>query len=124
MLRWFLVSGEGYGVLIMVMGLLLSVWALVNLVAVRSRPVVLVQVFLSFLPLLVCLLAVSDATQDFMTMARSERAPKPSELAQAVSLGLVCGILGPLATLVPSLLGLVKLSLLSREAQRDAPHQA
>ena len=120
-LLWFLVSGEWYGILIIGLGLFLTVWAFVNLVVVRNRVVVLVQVFLSFLPLLVCLLALSRATQEFMIMGRSGTAIEASKLAQSISLALVCGILGPLATLLPALLGLVKLSLLCRHDHQNPP---
>ncbi len=121
-LWWLLWGGDGYGLLILALGLLLSVWAFLNLALVRNRAVVLVQVFLSFLPLLVTLLAVSRATQELSVIALSEVGPKPSEFAESASLGLTCGILGPLATLLPALVGLAKVALLSNGAQRAGPN--
>ncbi len=121
MLTWFLTSGEAYGLLIMTLGLLLFLWAVFNLLAARTRTVVFVQVFLSFLPILVSLFVVCGAAQEFLKMATSDTAIKPSEFARTVSLGLVCGILGPLATLVPGVLGLIKLWLLGSYDQENRP---
>lgn len=113
---WYIQGSGPQGTLIMLLGFVLFVWGVVNLLLVKNRTVLLLHCLFSYLPLVVALVAIVDASQDYARMAASETAPKPSELAVAVSVAIGCGILGSIATLGSGILGYLSLCLRLRRS--------
>lgn len=119
LIAWFFRSAGSCGLVILGLGLLLSLWGLVNLVSARSSSEIIPQIYVSFLPLLISLGAMVIVARDFVSMVRGDVAATTGEFVQTCSFGLVCGILGSACTLVPALLGLTHLALLLRRVQEN-----
>ncbi|QDU40931.1 hypothetical protein Mal4_52940 [Maioricimonas rarisocia] len=100
-------AGEGYGLFILGLGFLSTLWGGVNLLLrAPGRANVLIQAFASLLPAVVGVFGVLASYEQFAVLAMSDVAPKPSEIAMVVSRAMACGLFGPLATIVPVSLGL------------------
>jgi len=120
--QWMLTAGGTYGTAIYVLGGILTVWGLLNLAGTRNRAVVLVHIAASLLPVLVTLLAARPilGSISVVTMATSFT-PPPGFLQDMGGLALR-SITGPVATIVPTVLGLVQLARLqARERSSEEP---
>ncbi len=92
------------GFILLVFGLTLAVWGLVNLMFVRNRAVLLMQVVLSFLPLLVGFLGMGHGLFLFLDMAGGR--PLPDALARTVVHSLTTGICASAATGISAIVGI------------------
>jgi hypothetical protein len=98
------------GLAILALGIVLAIWGLINLLAVRNWTVLTVQALLSLLPALLGAWAIQRAMSTFLVMAVAEQAPKPSDMAKVISFGMVCGLWATLGTALSAGLGILALA--------------
>jgi hypothetical protein len=110
-------AGGSYGLLLLALGLLLTVWGLFNFFLVRNRLLLIVQVFYAFVPAILGVAGLWSSYQQWVEMTLSPQAPRPHELAQVVSFAMACGLFGPLATVIPAFIGVLAL------ARATPPHR-
>jgi hypothetical protein len=93
-LSWLIHSAGLFGLLVVLSSLVVSIGALIVVVASR-RPGLIAACFpWLLLPLgLACFGMIWGSVQSFMVIASSEVAPKPKDLAEGVSVALVCPLL-------------------------------
>ena len=107
-----LIEGAGgLGIVVILLGLVLTAWGVFNLFKVRSRILLLLQAFLSFAPLVAGLTGMLSRYAEFSQLAASPTAPKPGVLGETITGVFACGVLGGLATIVPALIGTLALGL-------------
>jgi hypothetical protein len=110
----------------LLLGGLLTVWGLYNVFFVRNAAVLTLQALLSFVPALIASVGALYAFFAFAQLASAQSPEPPATYAAVVSMGIACGILGPLVSFVSGSLGilaLAKVAFASREARapRDLP---
>ena len=103
-------GGDAYGSVMISLGLLLTVWGMVNFFFVRNRLVLTLQALLSFLPATFALWGIHTAYVQFAQMAEATVAPKPIEFASMTVLAMGCGFWGIVSTMVPGFVGVLALS--------------
>jgi hypothetical protein len=109
---------DGFGLL--VLGLLLTSWGLLNLVFVRNRPVLLAQALLSFVPLGLGFLGLCNGLSLFLDLASASGPPPwPEVIAETVGRALAHGIFGAASTGISAIIGIAALS-----KNRTAPKQS
>ena len=97
-------SGGLLGFVIILLGLLLVAWGVLNLAIARNRVLFLVHGLLCFVPLLLGLFGMFHGYSHFSEMLMYPTAPKLRELVQTMSFVMTCGIFGGIATMLPSVL--------------------
>lgn len=116
---WLLQNASAPLVLtLLVLGAILTVWGLVNLFFVRSPALLTLQALLSFVPGLLSIVGAFYAFFAFANLASAQSPEPPSAYAAVVSMGIACGILGPLVSFLAGSLGvlaLAKVAFASRE---------
>lgn len=110
LLQWCLQGGGPIGLTILSLGIILAVWGLINLLAVRNWTMLTVQALLSLLPALLGAWAIQRAIVTYLAMATSDQAPKPSEFGQVISYGMICGLWATLGTALSAGLGILALA--------------
>ena len=109
---------QGFG--IVVLGLVLTLWGLINLALVRNRGMLVAQAFLAFLPLGVAFLAMCNGLSAFLELASAAGPPpRPELIAQTAVYAIANGIFGATATAVPAIIGIAALS-----KNRSSPKQS
>ena len=104
---------------LLVLGTLLTAWGLYNVFFVRNPVVLTLQALLSFVPGLISTVGALYAFFAFAELASAQSPEPPATYAAVVSMGIACGILGPLVSFVAGSLGvlaLAKVAFASREA--------
>ena len=96
---------DGFGILFL--GVLLTLWGLLNLVLVRNRFVLFAQAVLSFLPLGLGVLALWNGLSLFRTIGSP---PGMEVVARLVGHAMVNAIFGAVSTGVAAIIGIVALS--------------
>jgi len=114
-------AGGGYGWLLLGLGVLLTLWGLLNLLVIRNRLALTLQPLCSLTPALLAVLGVYSSYDRFANMAMAPQAPKPAEFAEVVSFAMACGIEGPLATAIPVIVGVIALA---KSTARGSMHSA
>jgi len=112
-------AGGAYGGLLLVMGLFLTLWGLIDLFFVRVRLVLTLHALLSFVPAILALWGIHTTYVRFAQMAMSTVAPKPTELASVTSFAMACGFWGILATAIPAILGVLALSKSTEQSRQS-----
>jgi len=96
---------------LIVLGLLLSLWGLLNLVLVRNRVVLSAQALLSFLPLGLGFLNMCNGLSSFLDLASAIGPnPAPEVIAQTAVHAMANGIFGSVSTGVSAIIGIAALS--------------
>lgn len=112
-------AGGTAGLLVIALGVVLTLWGVWNLVRVRNRMLVALQAFCSLIPAVVCTIVAVGLYQAYLPIAASPVAPKPAEIAALISKGLMLGMIGPLATVIPAALGITALIRASARPDSD-----
>ena len=89
------------------LGILFSLWGILNVVRPRNRHLILVQTLLSLLPGIFAMMAIYAACREFNMMATLPAAPKPGEIAAVAGFAMSCGFFGIAGTIMPVTLGMV-----------------
>jgi hypothetical protein len=88
------------------LGLVFSVWGIINLVRSSSPRHILLQSLFSLLPGIIGIIAIHSAYVDLTRMAAMTTAPKPAEFAAATGAAISSGIFGIAGSIIPLTLGL------------------
>jgi hypothetical protein len=95
---------------LLLLGGLLTAWGLYNVVFVRNPALLTLQALLSFVPGLISTVGALYAFFAFADLATSQSPEQPATYAVIISMGIACGILGPLVSLVAGSLGVLALA--------------
>ncbi|HEV7279802.1 MAG TPA: hypothetical protein VGN57_06270 [Pirellulaceae bacterium] len=98
----------------------LTVWGLVNVFFVRSPALLTLQALLSFVPGLLSIVGGFYAFFAFANLASAHSPEPPAAYAAVVSMGIACGIFGPLGSFLAGSLGILALAKVAF-ASREAP---
>lgn len=110
--QWILTGGGTCGTAIFVVGGLVTVWGLVNLAGTRNRTIVLAQLAASLVPVLIVFLAARPILGALGVVTKATAfVPPPGFMEDMAGLALR-SISGPLATVIPAILGLIQLARL------------
>jgi len=102
-------GGGTAGLLVIALGVVLTLWGVWNLLRVRNRILIALQAFCSLIPAVICTIVAVGLYQAYLPIASSPVAPRPAEIAVLISKGLLIGMIGPLATVIPAALGIAAL---------------
>jgi hypothetical protein len=117
-------AGGFLSALIILLGLLLVVWGVLNLALARSRIVFLVHGLLCFVPLLLGLAGMCRGYSQFAAMVMSPAAPKPVEVARTMSFAMASGIFGSIATMVPAALCFIAIAFKAKDGSSSLTENA
>jgi len=109
-------SAGTLGLLILSLGVVLTMWGVINLLTRQPPLVTVLQTLCSLIPAVLAAGVVYASYQEFMRIAASPEPPEAVEFARVISSGLTAGMIGPLASVVPAALGI---AALARVAQRE-----
>lgn len=109
-LTFLLRAGDGYGSMLIGLGIVLTIWGWLDLLFVRNRTVLILHALLSFTPGLLALWGIHSAYEAYTAMAVSPTPPKPAEFAAAINLAMACGIWGIAGTVVSGFFGVLALA--------------
>jgi len=94
-----------------VLGLVLTLWGLVNLALVRNRGMLCAQALLSFVPLGVGFVNMCNGLSLFLDLASAIGGPaQPEVVAQTAVYAIANGIFGSASTGIPAIIGIIALS--------------
>lgn len=93
------------GLSVLLLGLALTVWALINIAWPRSAASIFLQCLLSLIPAIIAVSSIYGAHSRFMDLLVTDIAPERGELS-SIAFGMSVGIGGTVATLVPVAIGL------------------
>ncbi len=119
-LSTFLILLRAGGLPMFGLGLLFSLWGVLNVARPQSRHLILVQTLLSLLPGVLAMLAIYAASANFLAMAVLPTSPKPSELADVTTYAMSCGFFGIAGTIMPVALGLIAFWRLGNKASASS----
>lgn len=105
---------------LLLLGTALTVWGLYNLFFVRNPALLTLQALLSFVPGLISTVGAFYAFFAFTELVSSQAPEQPATYASIISMGITCGILGPLVSMVAGSLGILALAKVAF-ASREAP---
>lgn len=118
---WLLQNASAPLVLtLLLLGGLLTVWGLYNVFFVRNPAVLTLQALLSFVPSLFAATGALYAFFAFANLASAQSPEPPDTYAAVISMGIACGVLGPLVTFVAGSLGVLGLAKVAF-ARKDSP---
>lgn len=103
-------AGGAMGWLVLSLGGLLTLWGLYNLFVGGDRLMMLLQTLCSLAPAVLAAAVVFGVYGEFVSIAAAVEPPKPKEFASVISSGLIMGMVGPLATVIPAALGIAALA--------------
>lgn len=114
-------AGGPVGWLILGLGIVLTLWGVVNLLR-RPGPVVLIlQAVCSLIPALLGAALAYGCYLEFAQFGAQAEPPKPVVFAEVISRGLLGGMIGPLASVVPAALGIAALARSSARSDSSEP---
>lgn len=125
MLQWLMNAGGLPGQAILFLGVVLTLWGILQLALMRSRAAAIVHLAMSLLPITISLVTAWQIIGSLAVIQKSaavlSAASTQMVIADATQVTVRC-VTGPLATIVPTILGLIQLvRLQSREPETDSP---
>lgn len=115
MVQWLMNAGGLPGKAILFLGAVLTLWGILQLATMRNRTAAIVHLAMSLLPIGIALVTAWPiiGSLSVIQVGGAKLSPASMELVIAdATLVTVRSITGPLATIVPTILGLIQLARL------------
>lgn len=115
LIQWLMNAGGLPGKAILFLGAALTLWGILQLATMRSRPAAIVHLAMSLLPIGIALLTAWPIIGSLAVIqqgaAKLSAASMQMVITDATAVTIRC-VTGPLATIVPAILGLIQLARL------------